>query len=182
MRAPRMSLLMARRLTSCRAKYDPLFAAGQKYASVLAEISTAERAGAISAATATKARLEQTSAYNTQIANLERVGQAQKQAAQLAVNQQTIVPDRGADIAAYGKQLDDLRAKYNPLFGAGQQYKATLTEINQAVKVGALTEAEAAAAIAKTKTSFADQVTQGCVASRVPLRMRPSPPGYSDTS
>lgn len=145
-------------LDKLQAKYDPLFAAGQKYASVLAEISEAERVGAISAQTATKARLDQTSAYNTQIANLERVGQAQKQAAQFAVNQQTIVPDRGADIVAYGKQLDDLRAKYNPLFAAGQQYKSTLSEISQAAKVGALTEVEAAAAVAATKSAFVDKV------------------------
>ncbi|WP_439399088.1 phage tail length tape measure family protein [Bradyrhizobium sp. PMVTL-01] len=145
-------------LDGLRAKYDPLFAAGQKYASVLAEIADAERVGAISAQTATKARLDQTASYNTQIANLERVAQLQKQAAQAAVNSQTIVPDRGADIAAYGKQLDDLRAKYNPLFAAGQQYKATLAEISQAAKVGALTEVEAAAAITRTKSAFVEKV------------------------
>lgn len=66
---------------------------------------------------------------------------------------------RAADVETYGKQLDNLRAKYNPLFAAGQQYKATLTDINQAVKVGALTEVEAAAAITRTKSAFADQVT-----------------------
>ncbi|ODM71674.1 phage tail length tape measure family protein [Bradyrhizobium elkanii] len=145
-------------LDKLAAKYDPLFAAGQKYASVLTEIAEAERVGAISAQTATKARLDQTSSYNTQVANLERVAQVQKQAAQAAVNSQTIAPDRGADIAAYGKQLDDLRAKYNPLFAAGQQYKATLTEINQAAKTGALTESERAAAVMNTKVAFVEQV------------------------
>lgn len=66
---------------------------------------------------------------------------------------------RGADIASYGKALDDLRAKYNPLYAAGQQYRSTLDEINQAARVGAISESERAAAIDRTKTSFAAQIT-----------------------
>lgn len=66
--------------------------------------------------------------------------------------------DRGADIAAYGQQMDSLRAKYNPLFAAQQQYKATLAEINRAVKVGAISEKEHADAIMNTKVAFTSQV------------------------
>lgn len=65
---------------------------------------------------------------------------------------------RAADVVAYGKALDDLKAKYNPLFAAGQSYKATLAEINQALKVGAISEAERAAAIMDTKVAFVQQV------------------------
>jgi len=66
--------------------------------------------------------------------------------------------DRAADIEAYGSQLDALRAKYNPLFAAQQQYVQSLNEINRAAKVGALSEKERVAAIDKTKASFAAQV------------------------
>lgn len=66
--------------------------------------------------------------------------------------------DRAADIDAYGAQLDALRAKYNPLFAAQQQYLKSLSEINQAAKVGALTEKERVAAIDKTKSAFVNQV------------------------
>ena len=66
--------------------------------------------------------------------------------------------DRGADIAAYAKEMDNLRAKYSPLFAAQQQYKNALSEINNAAKVGAISEIERADAIARTKSSFADQV------------------------
>lgn len=66
--------------------------------------------------------------------------------------------DRSQDIKAYGDQLDALRAKYNPLFAAQQQYTKTLSEINQAARVGAISEKERAAALAKTKSAFADQV------------------------
>ena len=85
------------------------------------------------------------------------------QRAQTLVNQVTGVRDfdtagRGADIAAYGSQLDALRAKYVPLYAAGAAYKATLTDINQAAKVGAISETERADAVARTKAAFVDQV------------------------
>lgn len=66
--------------------------------------------------------------------------------------------DRAADIEAYGNELDALRAKYNPLFAAQQQYIKTLDEINRAAKVGAINEKERAAAIGKTKAAFTDHV------------------------
>ncbi len=65
--------------------------------------------------------------------------------------------DRGADIAAYGAELDRLRAKFDPLFAAGQQCKATLAEIADATAKGALTDAQAAAAKERLKDSFAAQ-------------------------
>lgn len=67
---------------------------------------------------------------------------------------------RAEDIGAYGSALDDLRAKYNPLFAASRSYKASLDEINRALRVGAISEAEHAAALARTKAAFAGQVTR----------------------
>ncbi|MBS7541500.1 phage tail length tape measure family protein, partial [Ancylobacter lacus] len=67
---------------------------------------------------------------------------------------------RAADIAAYGKSLDDLRAKYNPLFAAQRTYLSQLAEIRQAQRLGAFASAaEADAAIARTKAVFAAQAT-----------------------
>lgn len=66
--------------------------------------------------------------------------------------------NRAADIEAYGAQLDALRAKYNPLFSAQQQYVKTLDEINRAAKVGAINEKERVSAIDKTKAAFTAQV------------------------
>ncbi len=65
---------------------------------------------------------------------------------------------RADDIAAYGAQLDAVRAKYNPLFAAQQQYKQSLVDINSAAKAGALSEKERAVALAQTKAAFADHV------------------------
>ena len=81
-----------------------------------------------------------------------------KLAAERAVGMQTFTPNRAADVAAYGAAMDALRAKHSPLFAAQRQYKSQLDEIRQAEKVGALTSIEAAAAIGRSKTSFASQV------------------------
>lgn len=59
----------------------------------------------------------------------------------------TSMKSRADDVAAYGAQLDSLRAKYNPLFGLSKQYEAELDDINKAAKVGAITSVEQAAAI-----------------------------------
>jgi hypothetical protein len=63
-----------------------------------------------------------------------------------------------SDSVAYGRSLDEIRAKFNPLFAAGRQYRLTLAEISQASKVGAISETERAAAVARTKDAFTAQV------------------------
>jgi phage-related minor tail protein len=65
---------------------------------------------------------------------------------------------RQTDIDAYGASLDRVRAKFDPLFAAGQQYKATLSEINSAARVGAIDEKTRVDAIQRTKDAFTQQV------------------------
>lgn len=65
--------------------------------------------------------------------------------------------DLGASIA-HGRALDDLRAKYNPLFAAQRQYKEQLIDINSALRQKAITEKEHKAAITDTKIAFIQQV------------------------
>lgn len=64
-----------------------------------------------------------------------------------------------ADIQAYGQALDNLRAKYSPLFAIGQQYKAEVAAIRQAHAVGALSANEMAEALARAKTQAAAGVS-----------------------
>lgn len=64
---------------------------------------------------------------------------------------------RAADIAAYGNELDRMRAKYSPQFALMQQYEAELAEINQLHRVGALDAREHAAAIATVNERLANQ-------------------------
>ncbi len=54
--------------------------------------------------------------------------------------------DRAVDIDAYGAELDNLRAKFNPLFAASKQYETQLAEISRAERLGAISAHEAAAA------------------------------------
>ena len=110
--------------------------------------------GATAAATALADRL------NAAAAAAEKAARAQAQINAATGVRSSSAEDyaqRAADVQAYGRALDDLRAKYNPLFAAGRSYKQTLTEISQAEKVGAISASEAAAARARTKAAFAAQ-------------------------
>ncbi|WP_441227893.1 phage tail length tape measure family protein [Tardiphaga sp. 20_F10_N6_6] len=65
---------------------------------------------------------------------------------------------RAADIEALGVSLNNLRAKYAPLYAAQQQYLTTLKDLNSIEARTALTETERAAALQRTKDAFASQV------------------------
>lgn len=52
-----------------------------------------------------------------------------------------------ADVAQFGRELDSLRAKYNPLFAASKAYEAELDELNRAHAVGAINQMEHASAL-----------------------------------
>lgn len=63
------------------------------------------------------------------------------------------------DMASVGQRgLDELRAKFDPLFAAGQRYKQTLGDIRDAHRAGALSENQMARAIMDTKVAFTAQV------------------------
>ncbi|MGO8057548.1 phage tail length tape measure family protein [Rhizobium johnstonii] len=54
-------------------------------------------------------------------------------------------------LAAQGKAVDDLRAKYNPLFAVIREYKSSLTEIRTLTAQGILTTDEMTAAISRQR-------------------------------
>tara|TARA_A100001391_G_scaffold50885_1_gene30946 strand:- start:26954 stop:29257 length:2304 start_codon:yes stop_codon:yes gene_type:complete len=58
------------------------------------------------------------------------------------------------DIDAYGRELDSLRARYNPLFAASKRYETELDGINRAHAVGAINAQEQAAAIARLDAQY----------------------------
>ena len=136
-----------------RSKYDEVFNASQNYQRSLAEIAILERSGAVSADVLARARSAASAAYHASVASVNVANQpgagGQADAQVVAYNQH---------LKEQAKALEDLRAKYNPLFSAGRTYKATLAEINEANKKGALSDNERAAAIARTKTAFVQQV------------------------
>lgn len=138
-------------LDRLQAKFDPVFAAQQRYLQKIQEINEAQKYGAMSASAAIDARIRETNAINAQINNLERLALARKRSAETSVAAVTITPDRGADIQAYGAQLDQMRAKYNPVFATLTAYKARLAEIRELHKVGALDADEMTAAITRQR-------------------------------
>ncbi len=138
-------------LDRLKAKFDPLYAAQQRYKAVIQEIAVAERAGVISASQAIDVRLRETASYNAQISTLERLGSARKASAQAMVDNQSIRPDRAADIEAYGRSLDTLRARYNPLYQVTTQYKAVQAEIRNAHAIGAISTDEMTAALSRER-------------------------------
>ncbi|AWN55066.1 tail length tape measure protein [Methylobacterium sp. 17Sr1-1] len=157
--AARRAEVLSREVAALQSRFDPMAAAGARYSAALADIARAEEIGALSASKAAAARLAAVRSFEDSTQRLERAGLAQKASAQAAVNGQLIVPNRGADVAAYGDELDRLRAKYSPLFAAQREYLGQLAEIRQAVRTGALTQAEGAKAVQSTKDAFARQVT-----------------------
>nr|WP_314074420.1 hypothetical protein [uncultured Roseococcus sp.] len=183
-------------LDRLRSRYDPLFAAQQRYRADLSDLRNALATGAIAEATYTARLEERKAAFAEQAQGLGLMSRAHREAAaaaahnadiqsqvaarieataaaaqkassyQAGINQTLGVSqsggygERAAEIAAYGVELDRLRAKYNPLFAAQQQYRASLAEIASAERVGALASREAAAAKEATKMAFANQVRE----------------------
>lgn len=61
---------------------------------------------------------------------------------------------RDNDIQAFGRELDQLRAKFNPLFAASKAYENELNEINRAHALGAINAMEQASAIARLDAQY----------------------------
>lgn len=62
---------------------------------------------------------------------------------------------RAADIDAYGNALDQLRAKYNPVFAASKAYERELEELSRAQRMGAITAGEHGAALEMLNARYA---------------------------
>jgi len=99
-----------------------------------------------------------------------RVGGALAQMSQKAIGTQaridamfgspSVARNRAADIQAYAAEMDALRAKFNPLFAASQQYEASLAEITRAERLGAISAMEAASARERAAAALRPATTQ----------------------
>lgn len=130
---------------------------------------------------ATEAGRAQTAMANLRV-SVEQTAQATNRLAAIHVfgnNPGSDTAKRGADVAAYGKALDDLRAKYNPLFAAQQRMEAELEDINRALRVGAISEAEYANAINRTKVAFDQQARSVGVAQAAVNRAAGATKGHT---
>jgi phage-related minor tail protein len=152
-----------RALNNLLRRIDPTFQASQQLANGQLTLQKAFEQGLISAEQQAQRLAQLEARYNGVAKSAEAAASASARSASSINSRLTVKDDfggasRSADVEAYGRALDDLRAKYSPLYAAGQKYKASLTEINQALKVGAINEREHAQAVAALKASFAGQV------------------------
>lgn len=142
-------------LDDLQARFSPVFAAQLQHRRQVAEINEAHRVGAISADELAAAIVRSRAAMEaaTQAARAREaalMGVVEQETLLARINRVTGVTGGVArdaeDIEAYGQALDDLRARFNPVFAAHQKYRQGLAEIEQAHRVGALNDEEFLAA------------------------------------
>ncbi|OCJ65018.1 hypothetical protein A6U97_12010 [Agrobacterium tumefaciens] len=138
-------------LDKLQAKFDPLFAAQKRYQATVEAITEAERVGAISASAAIDLRAKERVAIEGLIAANDRLAASRKRAAETMVARATVTPDRETDIAAYGAELDRLRARYNPLYATIVNYRSVQADIREAHKLGAISADEMSAALSRQR-------------------------------
>lgn len=78
---------------------------------------------------------------------------------------------RAQDVAAYGAELDRLRAKFNPVFAASKAYESSLEELNMAHRVGAVSATEYDAALIDLNNRFQMITASSAAAGAGVLRM-----------
>ena len=86
-------------------------------------------------------RMEATLAkFEKQMARAKKAGTDTSKGleAQFANSNSKMARSAEASASAIGKEMDRLRAKYDPVFAASKRYEAALEELNRAQKVGAL--------------------------------------------
>lgn len=163
------SLRHGHELDRLRAQYNPLFAAARQYELQVLEVADAERQGAISAAEGALAHDQlsrQLAAVTAQApaAGVPLRGVGEAATASATGLQQMIERLTGVEAASqgaagaglrHGHQLDELRARFSPLFAASRQYELQLREIADAERLGAITAAEAANARERAAVALA---------------------------
>ncbi|TCT37702.1 tail length tape measure protein, partial [Martelella mediterranea] len=147
------------RLDEVRARYSPLFAAERQHNAEIGRIDEAYRIGAISIDQWVAATEREELANRNAVNSIRQRQAAYNNFVDTSFREQTDAllgvtgaPARsGEDIAAYGAQLDSLRAKYNPLYAVTQRYKQEVSEIRQAHRAGAISADEMTAAISRQR-------------------------------
>ncbi len=160
---------MEKRFASIQRQYDVNYRAVTALAKVERDLSTAMGQGLLSAERKNELLALAARRYLDTASAAEKAAAAETAAARASVNSAAAVNQRlgvktdfgtagrSQDIEAYGRELDSLRAKYNPLFAANRQYYDAVRDINEAVKVGAISEKERATAMDRAKNVYLAQ-------------------------
>jgi len=101
---------------------------------------------------ATLTRFEKQMARGKQVADTVANGIEKR----LGKMNDTIAKDAAASASYIGKEMDRLRAEYDPLFAASKRYEAEIEKINRAHKLGAITAGQQAAALDRLNKEYAE--------------------------
>lgn len=96
------------------------------------------------------ASVQQLAAQQERVAALNAAGLN----ARLGVRDSFGTASRGADVEAYGRELDELRARFSPLFAAEQRHLTNVQEIQRAYRVGAISIEERVAALRSEEAAY----------------------------
>jgi hypothetical protein len=137
-------------------------------AAMIAEVARAMTA-TDAAADALMQRLTSLSVKAAEAASSLRVVETSGSSVLARVNAATgvtggVARDR-ADIEAYGRALDEVRAKYNPMFAAVQKYRSELAQLKQAHAAGAISADEYTAALSRLRQASLREI--GVIKGRV---------------
>ena len=124
-------------LQASRKALDPLFAAQRQYKKNLIEIEKQKRAGNIT----TRERLLLINREKEVLSGVLSIEERHKQ-----------------KLIEEGKALNDLKAKYDPLFAAMQKYKKTMAELNVLKDKGMVSEKFYANAVKETKRALRESL------------------------
>ena len=156
-------------LDDLRARYSPVYAEARQLVIEIAAVEDAERQGAISAReaalaldqldTALSAVRAQAAQAGVSLDSLALPARSAATAMQQLIEAKTGVTraSEGAIAAElrHGQMLNELKARFNPIFAATQQYEQELRDIAEAERLGAISAMEAAAARDRAAASMA---------------------------
>ncbi|HEX8373905.1 MAG TPA: phage tail length tape measure family protein, partial [Geminicoccaceae bacterium] len=167
----RQQVQLARQLDRLAAAHDPYEAALQRAARAEVLMGQAQNAGVELSERRIRGLMGEVTAYEKVAQSMREAEAAARQATAAAgqanansfagVGAPATSEDyakRQADLQAYGRELDGLRAKFVPLAAAQQQYRAALEEIGRAHRVGAIDEQERATATLAAGAAYSRQV------------------------
>ncbi len=122
-------------LDDLRAKYNPVFAVLRQYRTSVSDIKAAHVEGAISTEEMGNAIAQLRTKALASIDSIKGMTAAKREATK-AAEQAALATQREA------QRLDDLKARYNPVYAATRQYRAALADLNQLKAAGTITSQE----------------------------------------
>lgn len=129
------TLRQGQALDDLRAKLNPLYAEIRRYRQAVSEVRAAELEGAITTEEAAAAKGRLRTASLQAIDGLKGISAANREAARAA-------EDAAMATAREAQAMDDLRARYNPVYAATRQYKAALADLNRLKERGVISSQE----------------------------------------